>query len=292
MLNWLKRPARGSAAPKNERAGYRLPVDLPVLLNVTGIRLPVNAAIVNVSVSGCRLRSWVAIERDARIAFDWPREGVDLRLAGSIVMRQSSEEGAAFEYGIVFEGLLPAEADLLAREIHEAQRREALNRSMQAKALHVKPADVNNRRSAYRARSEFPVEVTFEEPRPAMIKVTAIDISSGGLRVVSEKQLKPGDEVTVRFRLPDGVLKIFPAGVQEEIVNTPFGPRKHTHNRRRPFEEIRIRSRVAAQLEDWDGKPAFGIAFVELDVYTREEIARFIHAVQLAELRERKAQQR
>ncbi len=289
MLNWLKRPASTSAAPRNGRAGYRQPVDLPVQLTVTGIRLPVNATIVNVSVIGCRLRSWIAIERDAKIAFDWPRGGVELRLTGTIAMRQASDEGAAFEYGIAFEGLVPAQADLLAREIHEAQRREALNRSMQAKALQLKTADVNNRRTAYRAHAEFPLELTFEEPRKATIKVRAIDISSGGLRVVCEKELTPNDEVTVRFRLPDEVLKIFPAGVQEEILNTPFGPRKHTRNRRRPFEEMRIRSRVAARLEDCDGKPAYGIAFVELEVYTREEIARFIHAVQLTELRERKA---
>jgi hypothetical protein len=289
MLNWLKRPASRSAAPKNERAGYRQPVDLPVQLLVTGIRLPVNATIVNVSVTGCRLKSWIAIERDAKIAFEWPREGVDLRLTGTIVMRQPSDEGAAFEYGISFEGLLPAQADLLAREIHEAQRREALNRSMQAKALNVKPADVNNRRSAYRAKAEFRVDIVREDGKLLPIKVSAVDISSGGLRVTSERPLTPQDEVTVRFRLPDDVLKIFPPGVQEEVVNTPFGPRKHTKNRRKPFEEMRIRSRITAQLADYDEKPAFGIAFVELDVYTREEIARFIHAVQLEELRNRKA---
>lgn len=289
MLNWLKGSGSRSAAPKNERAGYRQLVDLPVQLSVAGIRLPVNATIVNVSVTGCRLKSWIALERDAKIAFDWPREGVDLHVAGKIVMRQSSQEGAAFEYGIEFEGLLPAQADLLAKEIHEAQRREALNRSMQAKALNVKPGDVNNRRSAYRARADFRVDLIRDDGKLLPIKVSAVDISSGGLRVVSNKPLTPQDEVTLRFRLPDEVLKIFPSGVQEEVVNTPFGPRKHTKNKRKPFEEMRIRSRIAAQLEDYEGQLAFGIAFVELDVYTREEIARFIHAVQLGELRERQS---
>ena len=288
MMRWLKRPEVPARTPKNERAGYRQPVDLDVQVSVTGIRMPINGKIVNLSVSGCRLRSWIAIERGAAIAFDWPREGVNLRLTGTIVARQPSTEGAAFEYGVSFENLLPAEADLLAKEIHEAQRREALNRSMQAKAMHVKPADVN-RRGAYRARAEFPVELTFEDRTASSVKVTATDISSGGLRVVCEKPLTPKDEVTVRFRLPDDVLKIFPPGVQEEIVNTPFGPRRRTKNNRRPFEEMRIRSRVAAQLKDWHERPAFGIAFVELDAYTREEISRFIHAVQLTILRERKA---
>jgi c-di-GMP-binding flagellar brake protein YcgR len=36
-----------------------------------------------------------------------------------------------------------------------------------------------------------------------------------------------------------------------------------------------------------EAEPVFGVAFVEVDAYTREEIARFIHAVQLGQLRER-----
>jgi c-di-GMP-binding flagellar brake protein YcgR len=270
----------------NERTGYRQRVDVPVHVDVKSMRMPINATIVNVSVTGCRLRSWIALERGATIAFDWPREGVQLRLKGTVLSRQSSSEGAAFEYGVTFTGLLPAESDVLAREIAEAQRREALNRAQEATAVRVSPAQFN-RRHAYRARANFPVDLIFEERASSAIKVTATDISSGGLRIVSDRELAPKDDVTVRFRLPDDVLKIFPPGVQEEIVTTPFGPRRRTKNNRRPFEEMRIRSRITSRLKDWHGRPAFGVAFVELDAYTREEMLRFIHAVQLDELRRR-----
>ena len=273
---------------KNERSGYRQLVDLPVQVSVSGIRIPVNATIVDVSVTGCRLRSWIALERGAKIAFDWPREHVDLRVSGSVMARRPSDAGGAFEYGISFAGLLPAQSDLLAREIAEAQRREALNRGQQAAAMQVSPAQFN-RRHTYRARAEFPVDVSFEERKATAIKVTATDISTGGLRIVCDCELTSNDEVTVRFRLPDNVLTVFPPGVREDVVITPFGPRRRTKNNRRPFEEMRIRSRIANRLKDWHGRPAFGVAFVEIDAYSREEIARFIHAVQLGELRERKA---
>ncbi|HET9095740.1 MAG TPA: PilZ domain-containing protein [Candidatus Baltobacteraceae bacterium] len=273
---------------KNERSGYRQPVDLPVQVSVSGIRIPVNATIVDVSVTGCRLRSWIALERGSKVAFDWPREHVDLRLTGSVMARRPSDQGGAFEYGVSFAGLLPAQGDLLAREIAEAQRREALNRGREAAAMNVSPAQFN-RRHTYRARAEFSVDVTFEERKTAAIKVTATDISVGGLRIVCERELTSNDEVTVRFRLPDNVLGVFPPGVREDIVMTPFGPRRRAKNNRRPFEEMRIRSRIANRLKDWHGRPAFGVAFVEIDAYSREEIARFIHAVQLGQLRERKA---
>jgi c-di-GMP-binding flagellar brake protein YcgR len=259
---------------KNERSSYRQSVDLQVQVSVKGIRLPLNATIVDVSVTGCRLRSWIALERDANVAFDWPREGVQLRLAGTVAARRPSTEGEAFEYGVTFTGLLPAESDLLAREIVEAQRREAFNRAQRAAALNIKPSDVN-RRGAYRANVRFSVELILADRLATPIEVIASDISAGGLRIAFEKDLRVNDEVTLRFRLPNDVLRIYPPQVEE------------VKKLRRPFEEMRIRSRIASRLEDEEGKPVFGIAFVEVDAYTREEIARFIHAVQLGELRER-----
>lgn len=273
---------------RNGRSSFRQSVDLPVQVAVSGIRIPINATIVDVSVSGCRLRSWIALERGANVTFEWPREHIDLRLTGTVMARRPSNQGGAFEYGISFAGLPPAQSDLLAREIAEAQRREALNRAQQAHSLPVSPAQFN-RRHDYRARTQFAVDLTFEERRMGAMKVTATDISSGGLRIVCDRELVESDDVTVRFRLPDQVLNVFAAGVQEETVMTPFGPRRRTKNNRRPFEEMRIRSRIASRLKDWHGRPAFGVAFVEIDAYTREEIARFIHAVQLAEVRGRKA---
>jgi hypothetical protein len=286
-VQWLRKPAVRGEVTRNKRSGYRQHLDLPVQFRVAGIRLTVGGTIVNVSISGCRFRSWIAIDRGAQVEFDWPREGVHLHLAGAIVTRETSREGAAFEYGVEFTELSPVQSDLLAKEINEAQRREALNRSMQARALELSPSE-RNRRQSYRAHTEFPVDLIFDDRKTAPLTVTATDISAGGLRVVLDRELTEREELTVRFRLSADVLKIFPQGEIEEFVQTPFGVRKHSKNRRRPFEEMRLRSRVAARLKDWCGRPAYGIAFIEIDAYTREEIARFIHAVQLQQLRERR----
>lgn len=261
---------------RNERSSYRQSVDLPVQVDVRGIRLPINARIVDVSATGCRIRSWIALERGAALSFDWPRETVKLRLAGTVAARRPSNEGETFEYGVTFTGLLPAESDLLAREIIEAQRREAFNRAQRAAAMNVKPSDMN-RRTAYRANVEFDLQLLFADRPAAPVSVTASDISAGGLRIICERALETNDEVELRFRLPSDVLRVFPAHVDE------------LKKQRRPFEEMRVRARVASRLADIEDKPAYGIAFVEVDAYTREEIARFIHAVQLGELRARSA---
>lgn len=273
---------------RNDRSSYRQPVDLAVVVDVRGIRLPINATIVDISVTGCRIRSWIALERDANVSFDWPREGVKLRLAGTVAARRPSNEGETFEYGVTFTGLLPAESDLLAREIIEAQRREAFNRAQSAAAMQVKPSDMN-RRSAYRANVEFPLQLTLVDRPGAPLEVTASDISAGGLRITCDRELSVNDEVQLRFRLPGDVLRVFPAQIQHEVVMTPFGERTRTKNQRRPFEEMQIRSRIASRLSAEGETPVFGVAFVEIDAYSREEIARFIHAVQLGELRERQA---
>lgn len=276
---------------RNERSSYRQTVDLPVHVDVRGIRLPVNATIVDISVTGCRLRSWIALERGATVAFDWPRPTLKLRLAGSIAARRPSSEGEAFEYGVTFTGLLPSESDALQREILEAQRREAFNRAQREAEMRTAPSS-SNRRTAYRANIEFPLEVTYAERAGKPIEVRACDISAGGLRIIGDREFQAGDEIVVRFRLPHHVLGVFPEKIEDEIVMTPFGERRRSRNQRRPFEEMRIVSRVASRLEDVDGVPAYGVAFIEVDAYTREEIARFIHAVQLGELRARSSARR
>lgn len=273
---------------KNSRESYRQTVDLPVQVDVRGVRLPINATIVDISVSGCRLRSWIALDRGVTVAFDWPRESVRLRLAGTIVARRPSSQGETYEYGVTFTGLLPDEQATLTKEILEAQRREAFNRAQRAAAMNVKPSDIN-RRTAYRANVQFPLELSFLEKPGAPLQVTASDISAGGLRITCDRELDVNDEVMLRFHLPNDVLRVFPAKIEEEVVMTPFGPRTRTRNQRRPFEEMRIRARVAGRFGGEEETPAFGIAFVEVEAYTREEIARFIHAVQLGELRERRA---
>lgn len=287
-MPWLSRPAPKDGT-SNQRGVFRQPVEVAVTLEIGGMRMTANATVVNLSITGCRLRAWIVLERGARVSFLWPGAPQELRLQGRVIARTASKRGAAYEYGVVFEQMSAQDSDALGRIMAEAQRRNALQRAEATRPVGgVAPAAPLNRRNSYRARADFDIALRFDD-RPGLVEAKATDISSGGLRAVTEKPLTEGDLVTVRFRLPNDILSVYPPGTLEEVVITPFGPRTRRRQHRRPFEEMSIRSRVASRLKDWHDRPAYGISFVELDAYTREEILRFIHAAQLQKLRERKA---
>ena len=247
------------------------------------MRMPVNATLVNISLSGCRVRSWIMLQRGAGVQFDWSSDSFKQHLSGTIVSRSPSASGAAFEYGISFTKLTASEADALAKEITKAQRREAMARADQPAQIAIN-ADRVNRRHAFRANTQFPVTLRFEEQNMS-IDAQATDLSAGGLRIICDQPfLRSGDEFIVRFRLPDEVLRVFPKVEKDKVRETPFGPRRDTVDNRRGFEEMSIRSRVQRRLEDRHARPTYGITFVEVDAYSREEIARFIHASQLTKL--------
>jgi c-di-GMP-binding flagellar brake protein YcgR len=56
---------------------------------------------------------------------------------------------------------------------------------------------------------------------------------------------------------------------------------------RRPFEEMALRGRVVTRFQPAREREVYGVAFIEIDGYQREEIARFTHAMQLSKLRNR-----
>ena len=217
------------------RQTFRQPIDALTHIDVSGMCAPVTGTIVNVSLSGCRLRSWILLERGASVEFEWQAPQLPLVLRGTIVARSRSNEGPAFEYAVRFTEMTQSESDTLARQI----------------AVSSPSTAGEERRNAYCARFEFPVDVRFED-RSKSLTALATDVSSGGLRLVCDDELAPGERIVVRFRLR---------------------------------EELQIRSRVRGRLGDGRGRPAFAVDFVEIDAYTREEIARFIQAAQVRQMR-------
>ena len=100
-----------------------------------------------------------------------------------------------------------------------------------------------------------------------------------------EETLKAGQQIAVSFRLPDSLLDVH-KGKDDELVPGPFGyrrvPRKYL---RRPFAELKLRGRVVAAVTDSQRRPAYEIELLEADGLAREEIARYIHASQLARMK-------
>lgn len=252
-MSWIKKPA-SQQGRDNKRESFRQAIDEPVELRVAGIDTAIKAQIVDLSIDGCRVRCLVLIDRGRAVTFTWKRStGVSLELKGSVVSRRSSTAGTGFEYGLRFDTLPEAQRDALARDITELQRRSALARSEQ-KAAPVDADVQDQRRGAFRASVTFPVTYRHES-QAVTIAAKATDLSAGGLCLISKEPLAPGQLLELTFRLPFG----------------------ETNG------ETKLRARVVRRLPGTAG--SHGIAFLDLDPHTREELARFIHAVQLKRMR-------
>jgi len=254
-------------------------------MSVDGLPAPVYATLVNISETGCRVRSLILIDRHRAVEFQLRRQAsAPLPLRGTVMSRATpSGGGGGYEYGISFNGTPQSERDALAHEILELQRREAASRA-QLRHAEVKPViePSAQRRRSVRTLFSFPVRYRFgKTSSPA----EANDISAGGLRLICREDVPLGTEVEIRFTLPNAVLGIFPPS-EERTEITPFGPRKiRLPDNRRPFAEMLLRGRVVSRFAPLRGREVYGVQFIDIDGYHREEIARFTHAVQLQKLR-------
>ncbi len=253
-------------------------------MSVDGLPAPVYATLVNISETGCRVRSLILIDRHRAVEFQLRRQALaPLLLRGKVMSRATpSGGGGGYEYGISFNGMPQSERDALSQEILKLQRREAAARAQSGTEARPAVAPSAQRRRSVRTIFSFPVRYRFgKTSSPA----EANDISAGGLRLMCLEDVPLGTEVELRFRLPNAVLDIFPpSGERTEI--TPFGPRKiRLPDNRRPFAEMLLRGRVISRFAPQRGREVYGVQFTDIDGYHREEIARFTHAVQLQKLR-------
>ncbi len=281
---WL---ARGSSTPSergNQRQYYRQSIELPVGVSVRGLPAPVYGTLINISETGCRLRSLILLDRNRVVEFSLGRgAGDELVLRGRVLSRSTPQSEAGYEYGIVFDGLTPAERDSLAREIAEMQRRAAAARVTAREAAKDAGEGGKQRRSSVRAFIAFPVR--FRPTNRSAVTGEATDISAGGLRLICDDRLDVGGELELRFTLPGGVLGVYPKP-DDRFEITPFGQRRvRVPDNRRPFTEMILHGRVLSHNEPQNGREVYGVGFVDIDGYQREEIARFTHAVQLSRIR-------
>lgn len=250
-MSWFSAPPQRVA---QTRSVARIVVDAATRLRVAGLSLLVNAVIVDISLGGCLLRSWIVLDRGASLQFDWDGPYGTISFNANIAARSSSKQGPAYEYNVTFADMSVAAAGNLARQLTEFQRRTLIKSEIASAA--AAPAE-EQQRQAYRARVDFPVQIRLQSDDRQTSSI-AIDLSSGGMRVVAHGGLIPRDElVSVRFRLP----------------GTPHSP----------SEELQVSAR-AVERGTFRGRPALGLIFVEIDGYCREQIARYVHAAQLQRL--------
>ena len=279
---WLSRSPQSDRA--NQRRAYRQSIELPLAVSVRGLPAPVYGTLINISETGCRLRSLILVDKGRIVEFELSRPGSpSLKLRGRVLSRATPQSDAGYEYGVAFEDMAAEKRDLLAREIAEMQRRAASARvAARDTAKYVAEGGKQRRTSV---RTNFSVPIRYRPVnRPAAVG-EATDISAGGLRLLCGDSLAIGSDLEMRFTLPTNVLSVYPAP-EGRVEITPFGQRRvHVPDNRRPFEEMAIRGRILARYEAQEGRELYGVAFTDIDGYQREEIARFTHAVQLQRLR-------
>jgi c-di-GMP-binding flagellar brake protein YcgR len=105
-------------------------------------------------------------------------------------------------------------------------------------------------RRFFRAAVEFPVAVAVSGNGEA-IEGSAVDLSGGGMRVITKTDLSAGQNITLRFSLPEGE------------------------------REMMVRGRVVLSFFDASRQQyAHGIAFTQIAAPDQSEIVEFIHELQ------------
>jgi hypothetical protein len=255
--------------------------DVPIKIALRGMAEPVQASLLHIALAGCRLRSWMLMERGTAISFDWRlSDGKKLTLNGVIAARYAPRNGGVgFEYAVALERIPAPEADALAREAAMLERKSA-----SARAYDTSLVDISQF-TGYRVPDDFAITYRIDDPRAGSRVAQACDVTGNALRMRCREKLRPGQILSLQFRLPERVLDIH-KGKDDELVVGPHGyrrvPRKHL---RRPFEELHLRGRVAAIVKDTQAREACEIELLDVSGLAREEIARYIHASQLARIR-------
>ena len=265
--------------PEKLRQAFRLDVNQDIVINVEGTGRAMTATLVDLSEGGCRLRTRLCIP-NAQLAFTWkgPRESI--KLWGDMVGSRITEHKAA-EFGVRFE-MPQADKDRLVQELHEIQRRMAF------KPMDMPPPTDGGggraKRKAYRAPVKFPLSFKVKDRMNEVVGMAA-DLSVGGILLISPDPLPENTEVEVDFVMPVEVVDL--GGEQREVVeHGPFGQRKVKKLIPvRPFEPVHARAKVLKRVGAMPEGMAYGASFIDLSAFQGEEIARFVHAFQLTQLR-------
>jgi c-di-GMP-binding flagellar brake protein YcgR len=260
------------------RAAFRLEVNEDIVIKLEGLDRSMGAILVDLSEGGCRLRTRLCIPY-SQLAFSWKGPREQIKLWGEMVGIRITEQKAT-EFGVRFE-MPQNEKDKLVQELHEIQRRMAFKTEpTQAGESGVGRA----KRKAYRAPIKFPISYQVKGGMHEQVAIAA-DLSIGGLMLITQETIPEGSEVELDFVMPVEAVDL--GGDQREVVeNTPFGQRKVKKLVPvRPFEPIHCKAKVVKRIGASPDGTAYGTSFIEMAEYTTEEVARFVHAFQLTQLR-------
>jgi hypothetical protein len=164
----------------NKRAAFREVVDMPIEVHVDG-GLRLTAQLMDLSVSGCRFRTAIAVPIQSKLQFTWQRPNkTPLAFRGRIASRRRLSAEPGYDCGVAFEPpLLESQREEVIAELFARQRASAHKRAELAaeKKMTAKIAPEGQKRTAFRTRAEFPV--TYAAPAAVRRDARAGDLSAG-----------------------------------------------------------------------------------------------------------------
>jgi hypothetical protein len=268
------------AAPATSSA---ISLELPVVMSVRRLPAPVYGTLMEMTAHGARLRSLVLMERGTDLEFDVTIGNTAMTIVGRVEHRRNASSGARFEYQLSFDAMPLSQIDQLAKAVRELEVRAAASRSIK-RQIDELPTTDTNRRGSYRALSSFPMAYRRDGDQWAEGNVG--DISATGIRMNCQELVAIGTMIELKITLPSSVLDVYPE--ETAVIDMSQGVPRRVGGRadmRRPFEEMTLRGRVVTRFQPVREREVYGVAFIEIDGYQREEIARFTHAVQLSKIR-------
>lgn len=282
-MSWFASSPRAAVATDNresESTASMLLIDHETVVNSRNVK-DAAGIVEHITSSQCRIRTTAVLVRNDLVEFEIGIPGrPSARAIGRVISRVP--QGQHFSYILMLDQMSAAHHDALARTIAEVYRRHALSRSLEK---HVSSLPTTDQRIRSDVRVVSQIAIQYRVDKGELLAGKAGDISGGGLSLTCNTNLLVGMFVELRFTLPSDVLKVYP----EETL--AFDPRKATMSAtgradlRRPFEVMVVRARVASLNAVSNGARSYGLAFYGIDGFTREEIARYVHAVQLGKRR-------
>jgi c-di-GMP-binding flagellar brake protein YcgR len=261
------------ASPSNRRLFYRQAMYLRINLRVSGLRVPVPATLIDLSGGGGMVQSRTMLRPHTPAEFDLPREGQPhLRLGGKIRKVTYSANDRTFRYALEFDALSDETREALLRFIIEEQRRTiSLSKRGTDIAKPVLSTRIQEQRAHRRIELNMPVRYDIVD-RTGVYAATAVDISTGGIRLIGEQVLRQEWTISIRFTLPSDVLR---------VVTHVKGAQRSTA----PFQELRLQARVLPGVKQSRGKYVQSLVWLHPDPRATDEIDRFVQAAQYASLR-------
>jgi|SRR5579884_17866 len=268
--------SKETAAPVEVPQDIKHTFDVPVKMRLRGADVPVAATLLHIAISGCRLHASFAMERGTALSFEWRlSDGKLLNVAGVVAARYAPKNGGTgYEYAVALEDMPEEESGALAKEA------ALLVRSASARPYDTAVVDISQFTN-YRVPDDVTVSFRIDNPRTFGIG-RACDITGNALRLHCTENLRVNETIHLALTLPDVVLNVH-KGRDDELVTAPMGtkqvPRKML---RQPFQEIQISGRVSGRAKDSKRRDAYEVELFVLNPLARQEIARYIHASQLA----------